>query len=444
MPVLGVPPHPQVLFAGYEKDDPDYLAMAELVPSHRLMPEDGVRALRAVEWDVVVCRGGEVDYPGFMHVLAMACASAGVARTAEGWKAASYNGVQPSDVLIVADDLPDALRRLVNADVIPWLQQQPSRPYLTTYTGNYGGTARFRAQPAAYRMPFVTEVDGAMIAGAFERQDGFGGGGWCWTLPFVPPQPHLWLAAALEDWHDRTPDRVPRLPGWRSRPQWRSRPEVAAMTALELRRRAHEEEQQRFEQEERDLLAASATATAHADAGERRMLTAQGAPLVEAVTAALRGLGFRVIDVDEDLTQGQAKVEDLRVVDPAHAAWTNITEVKGYTGGAKSSDFQKLGRFATLYAARTSKAPASQWYVVNHSLDADPDTRRAALLGSEEDVDVFADGGGLVIDTRDLFRLQRLVEDGTMSAEVARDCLRGRRGVLRQEDYDPDRASGAE
>ena len=70
------------------------------------------------------------------------------------------------------------------------------------------------------------------------------------------------------------------------------------------------------------------------DFGE--LLTEQGGQLVKVTIEALRQLKFGVEDVDEDLTPGTAKVEDLRLIRSEHdPAWTNITEVRGYTGGAK-------------------------------------------------------------------------------------------------------------
>ena len=107
---------------------------------------------------------------------------------------------------------------------------------------------------------------------------------------------------------------------------------------------------------------------------------------------ALRQLKFGVEDVDEDLTPGTAKVEDLRLTDPDDPAWTNITEVRGYTGGAKLSDLQRIGRFAGLFLRRTGEFPKSRWYLVNQFLRADPDTRQRPLVGVERRHQGFVGG----------------------------------------------------
>jgi len=273
----------------------------------------------------------------------------------------------------------------------------------------------------------VRDADGYMIAGAFER----GGGGWCWALPHIPEHPELWLAAALENWHKITPDRIPALPGWRSRPTWATREEVTVRANLALLREEQARVSAELAQREAELIAAETVATAAADAGPRRLLTAQGDELVGAVIDALTALGFEVQNVDDDTdASGTPKVEDLRLTDPDDPAWTNITEVRGYKGGAQLGDFQRLARFANLYQVRTGKLPTSRWYIVNQFFHHDPDTRRPPLAGSDDDVVVFAEDGGLVVDTRDLFQLVRRIERGTTAPAAALALLRGSGGVL--------------
>ncbi len=125
-----------------------------------------------------------------------------------------------------------------------------------------------------------------------------------------PDRPELWLAAALQDWHERTPDRVPALPGWRGRRAWRSRREAEAMAALIVLPTERDEALARYAQQE-VRLSAAVDAAAAADAEERRLLTAQGAALFEAAAVALRALGFDVEDADSTPTpEGKPKVED--------------------------------------------------------------------------------------------------------------------------------------
>lgn len=433
MPVIGEPPHPQVLFLGFEDDDPAYRAMASLVPSARLTDAEDMRALRLLEWDVLVSRRASVAAPGHMHVLALGCQDLGMASTNNMAMNVMYRDSQASVILNVTDDLPDELGRLVLGELVPWLRTQPQRPYLKAplYESLVGPVVpNPLASPPA--RAFVRDADGKMIAGDFERSGGGTVGGRCWALPFVPERPEQWLAAALVDWHERTPQRVPALPGWKTRPTWLTAAEVLAQDALNALRNERSTLSAELEARERELAAAAIDAESAADRGPRRLLTAQGDELVAAVTEALEVLGFLVTNMDEKavLRPGTPKVEDLRLTDPAEPTWTNITEVRGYTGGAKVSDLQRLGRFAALYQVSTGSLPVSRWYVVNQFLEKDPDLRADPLAGSEEDVRVFAEDRGLVVDSRQLFLLRRRVVDGVVTPEEARALLRRRVGVF--------------
>jgi hypothetical protein len=439
MVVIGKPTHPQVLFTGFEDTDPGFAAMSALVPTARLLADGEMNDLRAVEWDIVVSRETDVDAPDHMHVLALGCERVGLAKTSRGGSTVFYGGKQPSEILHVADDLPDAVRRLVVGELVPWLQAQPFRPFLMTSIGSglygtksvgFGRRVESSANPATLPqglVALVRDADGNMIAGGFERY----GGGWCWALPYVPKNPELWFATALSDWHERTPDKVPALPDWRSRVTWATPRETTSRADLAALRDERLQLLTDLDARETALRSAEMAAIAAADAGPRRLLTAQGDKLVDAVTDALETLGYTVANIDnEESTSGQPKVEDLRLSDPDEPGRTNITEVRGYTGGAKVSDLQRLARFAALYLLRTGALPTTRWYVVNQFINTDPDTRRRPLAGSEDDLSVFAEDGGLVIDTRDLFHLAHRVDDGGMSGAAARALLRRATGVL--------------
>lgn len=446
MPIIGAPPHPQVLLAGFEKDDPWLSSLVSMVPSWRIKPESGVDGLRAAEWDVLVSRGVDVDVPGHIHVLALGCENVGTCQIRGGSASVAYSGSQPSQVLEVNDDLEESLRRLVLKDLVPWLQQQDSRPYLIR-AGPYAdmplraGSSHASAvdhaaadlrgkkpDPPPYVRPFVQDADGNVIAGAFKR----GGSGWCWALPFLPERPELWFAAALRDWHQHTPTRVPQPPGWQTQLEWSTRQEVDIRDQLSALRNEHEQLIRVFDEREEDLLAREASAVAAAENGQRRLLTSQGDGLVSAVSEALEALGFTAINVDEarGATPGQPKVEDLRVRDGANPEWTNITEVRGYSAGAKLSDLQRLGRFASLYQQSQGRLPSSRWYIVNQFIARDPSTRQPPLEGANDDIAVFAGDGGLVLDTRVLFGLVREVQEGVRTALEIRDLLRRTAGVL--------------
>lgn len=149
--------------------------------------------------------------------------------------------------------------------------------------------------------------------------------------------------------------------------------------------------------------------------------------------AALKQLGFNVEDIDETRRgEGLPRAEDLQVTCTRRPTVRVIAEVKGYArGGAKASDLIQLGQHAMRYTQREGgQAPDSSWYIVNQFAATDPDTRQPPLAGAIEDVQVFAEGGGLIIDSRELFKLSQMAAGGQVSLERAREELLAQRAVF--------------
>jgi len=159
-----------------------------------------------------------------------------------------------------------------------------------------------------------------------------------------------WVQAIVADWSKEDPDGLPGFGDWQADPRWMTTEE------LELHQRVEELERRRGRTLEKlskvaaDLEQDLVQAQVDADSQSRRLITAQGDGLVSEVADAFTLLGFEVVRVDEDLKEGQAKREDLRLSDPgASSDWTAIVEVRGYAKSAgKTSDFQRLLRFAEL------------------------------------------------------------------------------------------------
>ena len=181
---------------------------------------------------------------------------------------------------------------------------------------------------------------------------------------------------------------------------------------------------------ELELRSAQSTASAVVDRGIRQLLTGQSESLVQATIDALRQLEFDIEDIDEQLPT-DSEGEDLRLRDPHDPSWTNITEVRGYAAAAKHNDLQRLAQFAELFSNRTGSSPTSRWYIVNQFLNTDPDLRRAPLEDSQENVELFAKIGGLVLDTRELFQLVRAVDAGRVAPAEARRLLRSSTGIFK-------------
>jgi hypothetical protein len=343
--------------------------------------------------------------------------------TATGPSADAEFGPQSITREFVRPELPAPIASLVIDVLEPGVRdRQPQRIlHFTTYT--YGPTS-ISWNRVAFR-PFLVGNDGTAIAGSFVRPSG----AHCWALPDFVVDLLPWAVAAVREWRLIEPERFPGEPDWLRAARWAT-PDEAGLASVRLELEAELDRLQaeygaRLQALSRDL----ARLQTEGDKSHRILLTAQSDELVSAVAAALHVIGFQVELVDAGGRQN--KVEDIRIRDQSDRAWIALAEVKGYArGGAKSNDLIHIGKFETLFTAEQGRAPSAAWYVVNHNLTEDPALRRPALEGAEDDVRAFADGGGLVLDTRELFDLRVDVESGAIEAEEVRILLRSTRGRL--------------
>jgi hypothetical protein len=271
---------------------------------------------------------------------------------------------------------------------------------------------------------FVADADGQMLAGYIEdktRQ-------W-WWLPANAPDKNTWITAAFSEWSKIRPEIFPAHAVWTERPQWQTMEERKAVEDLRNMREERDRALADFSQRERILTDQYERARSEADRTERRLLTAQGTDLVDEVKAALEEIGFKVWNADEEFAVKGDLLEDLRIEDPDTPGWISLAEVRGYAGGAKVSDFQRIGRFVERYVRMEGKPPSARWYIVNYSLNMDPSARPMVFAGNAEDVSLFSDAGGLVIDTRLLFAICDQVRIGAVESQIARQSLRQARGI---------------
>lgn len=130
------------------------------------------------------------------------------------------------------------------------------------------------------------------------------------------------------------------------------------------------------------------------------------------------------MDGHNDAVTG-AKLEDLRITDPAYDAhWTCLVEVKGYGKGAKTNDVAQIaGRPSVAFGVAEGRAPDAVWHVVNAWRDRPP-TSRPEAIPNALDLAPLAAANGRLIDTRDPFRAWRDVTEGVTPAAQVRDSLR--------------------
>jgi hypothetical protein len=268
--------------------------------------------------------------------------------------------------------------------------------------------------------PLIAEVDGRAL-GAI-RTTGEGTPEW-WTLPALTTDRASWLRAIVALWKARYPDDFPPA-GLASSERWMTHTELEATAAIanhEVETAAYLEARS---SQLRRLEEASVEAARAAEGAEKSLLTAQGDVLVRAVQSCLAALGFEVTDSDAAAeANSAAKREDLQIRSDLHREWLALAEIKGYSKrNAKTSDLAQLAR-AVGFFERSGPTPKAQWYIVNAQFGLPPDERPVPLASSPDDVEVFAENGGLVVDTRELFQLLRLTQSGQLSKEEAQKCL---------------------
>lgn len=275
------------------------------------------------------------------------------------------------------------------------------------------GRRRFRPGPCGtWERPFVTNLRNEILSGEYRRNDEALG----WILPSHEPISATWLRLFLERIHEDDPERVPQPP-----PRW----EPWDTARVELLKARREERYDEFSSKLREFQDELASMGEEIEEEVRRaneeglglLLTADGEELKGAVATALSILDLQVTDVDGSLDPGDGKREDLWV---DHEDERVIIEVKGYTKGAKVSDLMRAKDYRLLHLQRQGFAPNRQWHVVNAFRTKEPDARQRLFEGHDDAVKGF---GGLIIDSRDLFRLVRAVERGELEDATARNLL---------------------
>lgn len=325
--------------------------------------------------------------------------------------------------LMIPETCPPPLRSLVKRTLIPLLASRSSeRTVLRSTWGNDSMNTRFE--------PLVMTSNGNTLAAIYSHpniQE-------VWYLPVLAQDVDFdfaaWIEAAMLHWHEQDATRFPGPPDWTRSKDWMTHEELELQKQVEIARTELEQRVAELttEVEARELALTEARDRHNRE--ERILLTGQGEELVDAVHDMLHRLDFDVVDVDkeraaEDLKSGSTrpKLEDLRVTDP-ETSWRALAEVKGYVGGGKTSDFQKINRFVGIYQVQNGSPPDAVWYVVNQFLDRPPNQRPLLMGGQAEDVEVFAQTvNGVLVDTRDLFAVARLVAAGELTKAEARRML---------------------
>jgi hypothetical protein len=428
-------PHPRLLIVAPE-GEPDivelfYPALSAAVGSvHAVTFDELVNLVRLEDWDAVIAWDCNVSAVPGVRVVNFFSGSLHV-----------NEAVDTAEFTIADNGGSVARRMLVSEGQDPRLKALAEKGLLSVVFDRYGDHGFIRTPSpviACHRaqwhsggpqwsvkdvfFPFVEDADGKVLGGRFSCA-----GVDNWFVPEYVKDPLKWVLLALEIWQDEDPERFP-VTQWKEQPAWQSGAEQSIAQELEVAHSQFEEQQRAHEQRVDALRQASAEAARSADLGVRRLLTEQGSALVEAVAVSLRTFGFEVLDADTETAKLGDLLEDLRV---RAGEWIGLVEVRGYGRGAQLNDLLRIGRFRGRYQeVHQGRPPSAVWYVVNQERQRDPNTRQKPLASNDSEVRSFAEMDGLVIDTRDLFRLTVDVEGGSRTTEEVRLLLINARGRL--------------
>lgn len=410
-------PRPWVIAVDIDEDSPLGRALVHEAGSVRFVPEVTLGEVRQADYDAAVCVARSPGLERHLQVLQFGGRPTdrwpGPASFGSGFGVRSGSRAMRFETTDSAEEL--GVAELAARTVFPVTPRGGA--YEVFYTWGEASGRHVR----------ITQETGGDATAAVAKRPGQAGREW-WWLPEQTRSPEDWIPAIFAHWREIDPERFPPPQAdWAGQTEWMTAAEREAQSAVDTHDSLMATEVDRLLDRRNRLQGARAAARVAADAAERRLLTTQGEELVDEVAAALRELGFEVTDADSLEQHRAAKQEDLRVAD---GGWVCLAEVKGYARrGAKAGDLLQLGKAVEQFVLRERQLPDARWYVVNAPFDTPPGLRPRPLAGSP-DLEVFAEAGGLIIDTRDLFRLREAVRGGDLDAEGARRRLREATGVL--------------
>lgn len=316
------------------------------------------------------------------------------------------------------NNLPETIQELVQSDLSVSIEE---RGY------QYGFTHKvYKNHPSGFKQlrPFLIGPDDLILAGSYERIDGGSG----WLIPADVHDPAAWFSQALLDWHRNQPSTFPAVAHWEDSEAWMTGAERAVNHELKERSDDFQRFRDEYEAHRQRLTADLEGLRVSARVGRRALLTAQDDLFQNAAFEALCALGFEVEDMDT-IWPDRERREDFRIRDADQADWMVIGDATGVAKGAKGAKLQALAGYVTKYVL--SDKPDSepgQWLIVNRLIERDPETRGDVFR--KDELEVFADAGGLAIDSAALFVLAEWADDHTSSKPNLRAHLREITGQL--------------
>ena len=303
---------------------------------------------------------------------------------------------------------------------------------LTFYSSTYQSASQEQRKAAKEIVErgvvIAEEITGEVLSACYIRPDGGLGVAWLPNPSFVR---HKWVALLLQEWAGSDPDALSEFRTWEESEEWMTPSQRQIIGRIEATNQQKQAAVDEFNSRLDDLEVSLAEANRKANENERRLITAQGQDLVDEVALSFEKMGFGVDDVDAGLDPNAPKREDLRLTDPADIDWVALVEVRGYSrSSGRTRDLIRIARFVELYNQETGRFPDKRIYVVNGETELPPDQRSYPLMSALEDVEIFADSGGLIIWSLDLFR--SIHSDEVKEPTWLKESVKDASGIWRQ------------
>ena len=230
-----------------------------------------------------------------------------------------------------------------------------------------------------------------------------------------------WFRAFLFDLHESDPGRIPQAPPRLSQPSdWYTPQERSlARNISQL-----ESKIERLRSEQLQLQSELATETEKADRDIRQTLWASGDDLTLGVQNMLEELGFSVLNMDEEIKDGDPKREDLRLTLGGQHGWEGMVEVKGYTSGTRTNDARQIREHRDKYIQEQGCPPALTLWISNPYRSMEPSSRPAPDRNVKNAAEAV---GAVYVLVTDLYRQWALVTADILDADVIASKLDERR-----------------
>lgn len=427
MTVFHVQPRPRALL----EDLPDDIAeqIEPLFPTSRRVTVG--EQVHEDEWDVVVTCALSLERSTHLHVVGFGVQRLRRHCTIGDGPAPSFRARLQlrretlATELVVPPGLEPPLAALVKSDLVPHLTDFAAKPVWVMVDLSPGGASIGSDRPHldGHCEALLLAGDGSALAVRTRHAQPDGEcGGVVYAIPYEVVNRAAWVSQALSDFHSVDPDRVPSRGAWWNTELWATPEQARAREEVAGVEREREAALALLDQRKQDADLAVTQADRIAAEGVARLLTDDGEGLVEAVADTLRSWGFDAEDMDAVHPAGDRR-EDLRLRDPENPSWECLVEIKGYQAGARVNDLARVLRWETRYAAdHRGRLPAALWHVVNHFRTTDPSARPKAIPNDDDLGNLYA-AGGVLLDTRDLFRAWCRVQSGDLTLEAVRGSL---------------------